>query len=287
MHQLTSEAELTTMRGEAVTSTNTPMSPVTRLILWFIAGNALAGALTLLLFPAQTDTLFFWPIKPPINAAVFGALYLGGAAIVGLVAYRGIWEPARFLVPILVSAGFLISVTTLLHLDKFTADFKLLYWVIIYVGAPVLALYLYAAQERQAANWTVEQPVAPAIRVVALMTGVIVVILGILLLISPTLAVTNWPWPSTPLMVRIFASWITAFGVGLLWFRVERDWSRLRHVANLMIAAGVLDLSVVFLHHEQITSVGVNLWVYCFHLVLFGLVGLLMHGLQHKYGNSN
>ena len=72
------------------------------------------------------------------------------------------------------------------------------------------------------------------------------------------------------------------FGVGLLWFWVERDWGRLRNVANLMIAAAGLDLLMVFVHRQDLTSVGLTLWLYCFHLALFGLVGLLMHWLQRK-----
>jgi hypothetical protein len=46
-------------------------------------------------------------------------LYLGGAAAVVPVTYRRRWEPTRFLIPILVTAGVLISVTTVLHLDLF------------------------------------------------------------------------------------------------------------------------------------------------------------------------
>ena len=66
-----------------------PMSLLTRVVFWFIAGNALAGALSLILFSGQTDRLFFWPIQPPLNAALFGALYLGGAAATGLARGAG------------------------------------------------------------------------------------------------------------------------------------------------------------------------------------------------------
>ena len=36
------------------------------------------------------------------------------------------------------------------------------------------------------------------------------------------------------------------------------------------------------LYRQDLTSVGLNLWLYCFHLALFGLVSLLMHWLQRK-----
>ena len=53
-----------------------PLSLAARVTLWFVATNALIGATSLILFPTRTATLFFWEIAPPINAALFGALYL-------------------------------------------------------------------------------------------------------------------------------------------------------------------------------------------------------------------
>lgn len=263
-------------------TTDRPMSTLMKVAFWFVAANALVGACSLIFFPADTARLFFWEIKPPINAALFGALYRGGSAVVALVTYRGRWEQARFLIPILVSAGALISVTTLLHLDRFSPGLRMGYWLVIYVGAPLLALLFYVLHERSGASWTVTRPVTRATRTLAVAVGAILVVLGILALVRPESVVAQWPWPITPLMVRIFASWFSAFGVGLLWFYVERDWERLRHVADLMIAAAGLDLLMVFVHRQDLTSVGPSLWLYCFHLVLFGLVGLLMYWLQRK-----
>jgi len=258
------------------------MSSLMKVAFWFVAANALAGASSLILFPTDTARLFFWEIKPSINAALFGALYLGGAVVVALVTYRRRWEPARFLVPILVSAGALISVTTVLHLDLFTPGLRLAYWLVIYVGAPLLALLFYVQHERSGASWAVYRPVTPATRGLAIAVGAALVPLGVLVLILPAPVVAQWPWPITPLMVRIFASWFAAFGVGLLWFRVERDWDRLRHVADLMIAAAGLDLLMVFVYRQDLTNAGPSLWLYCSHLALFGLIGLLMHWLQRK-----
>jgi hypothetical protein len=96
-----------------------PMSSLMKVAFWFVAANAMIGAGSLIFFPTDTARLFFWEIKPSTNAALFAALYLGGAAAVVPVTYRRRWEPTRFLIPILVTAGVLISVTTVLHLDPF------------------------------------------------------------------------------------------------------------------------------------------------------------------------
>jgi hypothetical protein len=265
-----------------MTSQNTPLALFAKVILWFVAVNALVGAGSLIIFPTQTDSLFFWEIRPPINAALFGALYLGGAATVAYVSYRGIWEYARFLVPILVTAGFFISLTTLMHVDRFAPGFKLVYWLVIYVGAPLLALFIYLYQERRGGNWSIEEPVLPATRRIAIITGAVVLVFGMVLLIWPNLVLDYWPWNVSPLMIRIFAAWFNAFGVGLLWFYVDRDWLRLRLIAYLMMTAAALDLIMIFLHRADWKSANLNVWVYCFHLLAFGAVGALMLWLQRK-----
>ncbi len=177
-----------------------PTSSLLKVAFWFVAVDALAGAGSLILFPTHTARLFFWEITPSINAALFGALYLGGAVGVALVSLSGRWEPARFLVPILVSAGALISLTTLLHVDLFTPGPRLAYWL-VYVGAPLLALLFYVQHERAGADWKVYRPVTPVTRNLAIAVGASLVVLGVLVLIGPAPIVVHWPWPITPWMV--------------------------------------------------------------------------------------
>jgi hypothetical protein len=256
------------------------LSLFARLVFWFVAVNALAGAVVLILFPSRTSQLFFWEIKPPINAALFGALYLGGAAVVGWLAYRGQWEAARFLGPILITAGVLISLVTLLHLDRFTPGLKLVYWLVVYIGAPLLAAGIYWQQERRGAAWAPAVPTRLLTRLTAVGLGAVLTLIGLFLLILPGPAVAYWPWPTTPLVTRIFAAWFTAFGAGLLWFLFERDWLRLRHIATLMMAASALDLLMVALHWRDIPAFSLSLVLYVFHLGLFGIVGVFLHAFQ-------
>ena len=52
--------------------TDHPMSPLMKVVFWFVAANALVGAVSLIFFPADTARLFFWEINPPSML-----LYLG------------------------------------------------------------------------------------------------------------------------------------------------------------------------------------------------------------------
>jgi len=261
-----------------------PMSLFTKIVFWFVALNALAGGLSLLLFPDRTETLFFWPIRPPLSAALFGALYLGGAAAVAWVTWRGYWEPARFLVPVLVTAGVLLTAVTFFHLEAFRPGPGLVYWLTVYIVAPVLAVIFYVQYERDGANWSVTgQTIAPTTRKLAVVTGVLALLFGTVALFRPQLIIPVWPWPIAPLMLRVFAAWFAAFGVGLLWVLRERDWQRFRPVADLMIAAAVLDLVMTFVHRGDFQASDLSVGLYLFHLAAFGLVGAALHLLQRGH----
>lgn len=267
--------------------TTTPLAPFSAIVLWFVSLNALAGAASLILFPDRTEQLFFWPIAPRLNAALFGALYLSGALAVGRAALAGRWERARILTPVLVSAGAMISAVTLLHRELFHPGPRLAYWLAVYVGAPLLALLIYARQERAGAVWAPEQPLAPAVRRLALLVGALLLVAGLAILARPAAVVAAWPWPTGALTTRIFAAWFAAFGVGLLWFQAERDWARVRLLADMLILAAGLDLAALLLHRADLPGPSPALWLYGVHLLGLALLGALMHLLQRRWALRN
>lgn len=273
--------------GKTMNRTATSLTPFSAVVLWFVALNALAGALSLICFPTQTERLFFWPITPPLNAALFGALYLSGAIAVGRAALDGRWEQARILAPILISAGAMISAVTLLHLDRFHPGLRLAYWLVVYIGAPLLALLIYRRQERVGAAWTPQEPLAPAVRWLALLAGALLVAAGLAIIVRPAPVVEAWPWPTSALTTRIFAAWFAAFGVGLLWFQVERDWVRVRLLAEMLILAAGLDLAMLLAHRADLPGPSAALWLYGAHLLGLALLGALMHLLQRRWALRN
>jgi hypothetical protein len=145
-----------------------------------------------------------------------------------------------------------------------------------------LVIALYWLQERRGASWQAMEAVRPVTRWIAILTGVAVIAVGVSMIVLPQRFVEVWPWATTPLLVRIFAAWFVAFGAGLLWFWVERNWPSMRLLPTMMIAAVALDLLVVFLHRAEITNTGMALWIYCAHLIVFALVGALLHLLQRR-----
>ena len=99
-----------------------------------------------------------------------GGLYLAGAISVTFVVIRNRWESTRFFVPVLVTAGWLITGITLVHRDKFAVDLRFWYWMVVYGGAPLLVIGLYWLQERAGATWEMGEVVRPATRWLAVIT---------------------------------------------------------------------------------------------------------------------
>jgi hypothetical protein len=201
---------------------------------------------------------------------------------VTFVVIRNHWESTRFFVPVLVTAGWLITGITFIHWALFAADVRIWYWLVVYAVAPLLVIGLYWLQERSGASWQVNEAVSPVTRRLAITVGAVAVLWGVGMIWQPQAVIDIWPWPITPLLVRIFAAWITAFGAGLLWFLVEREWQHMRLLPTLMIAAALFDLALVYVHRTAITRPGFSLWLFCGHLLVFGLVGVLLHWLQRK-----
>jgi hypothetical protein len=122
----------------------------------------------------------------------------------------------------------------------------------------------------------------PLTRWLALATGAGLVVFGVIAFARPDLVIAVWPWPISPLMVRVFAAWFTAFAPGLFLFWWERDWNRLYPIASLMIAAAALDLLMTWVHRADLTGSPLQVAVFCAHLVAFGLIGVAMHLAQRQ-----
>ena len=67
----------------------------------------------------QTDQYFAWTIRPPLTAAVLGALYWSAVPFVFLSAREREWANARLAVPGVLVFTTLGLIATVLHADRF------------------------------------------------------------------------------------------------------------------------------------------------------------------------
>jgi hypothetical protein len=277
-------------KGKAAPRPYKPMSMTMRIILAFVAANALAAAASLVLFPAGTDAGFFWEISPPIGAAMFGALYLAAGLLVIRAAIAGLWEPARYLAPMVVVFSAMVLLTTFLHLDRFDGGSKLYYWLAVYAVALVVGVLFYYQHERGGADWKVTgQRTTPAVRSVALVVGILAAAFVVLGYASPGLVAGPWPWELTPLTTRAFLSWVGAFAVGLLWVSYDPDRGRTRPVAHMLVVTSALLAAMLLLHRQDLGSEPLGVWLFGAGVAGIGLLGvhMLLSGGDRKTGGMS
>jgi hypothetical protein len=115
----------------------TSLSKGMKVLWWLLILQASGVVISLLFFPAQTELFFFWKISPPTNAMLLGALYTSTVIFGGQAVLRGRWETARYLVPMLTYSSSMLTIVTLVHIDKFIPGIKLNAWLASYILAPI------------------------------------------------------------------------------------------------------------------------------------------------------
>ena len=261
--------------GTVEDHTYQPISRAMRLVLWFVAVNAFAAAISLIIFPRDTSSTFFWTIAPPINAAMFGALYLAAGVSVARAAVQGRWEPARYLAPMIPAFTAAMLLTTLLHFDRLDRGVELYYWIFVYIFAPLAGIFLFVSHERRGSSWSIEsRPTARPLRAVAVAAGGATLVYAIVCYGWPELIGRLWPWTITPLMVRVFASWLFAFAAGLLWFGREPDWERMRPVADMLLLTAALLGLMLILHRSDVRWDAPAAMPFSAGIVCIGLLGV-------------
>jgi hypothetical protein len=252
--------------------------------LWLLViFQALGVVLSLLFFPEQTEIFFFWKIAPPVNAMLLGTLYTSTVIFGAQALLRGRWETVRYLVPMLTYSSIMLTIVTLVHIDKFIPGIKLDAWLASYILAPLALNWFYWRNKKNGGTWEIIGPkVLPATRLLALTLGVLMLVLSLTALIFPNLFTASVPWPMSPLIVRAFASIWGAFSIGPLWFARERDWNRLYPIADILTLMPVFWLLVIALYpHDPAFTIS-GAWPLLTFLGIVLISGLSLRGLQMK-----
>jgi hypothetical protein len=249
---------------------------------WFMIPHALLAGVQLIATPGRTETFFFWKIAPPLNAVLFGAVYLIAGITLIRATLSGRWEQRRYFVPMLVAFSVVLLIATALHAARFIQGFKFSYWVIVYLLVPVGEIFAYRIYERREASWSVVgTPVRPATRMLAVAAGTAVALLAVVCVLAPGVIALVWPTTLSPLMARVFGAAFAAIAVGLLWLRWEPDWARVSSVTSMMIWFAAIGIVAPWLHRGDLTGGPVRLVLYVAGLAAVGAIGVALRRLQH------
>lgn len=192
----------------------------------------------LVAFSESTASFWAWEIRPAMSAVWVGAGYTFGALAITTMLVVGRWRAA--LIPIVATWPFSIVMllATLLHLDRFflgTINFYV--WLAIYIGLPlVLPLLWWLNKGRDPGPQPSDTLMPSTVRMVAGGLGIVLALVSLVFIVTPTVAASFWPWQLTPLMSRVVGGWVLFGATALACLFFERRYICYRY---FLVSAGV------------------------------------------------
>jgi hypothetical protein len=253
---------------------NPPISALLTGVTWLEVVILFWAGCGLLFHPPVMQPFWPWSLAP-FNLRFLGALYAAALIAALLQAVSGRWSPARVVTPMIFIFTLVVTVYSLVHLERFDLSrVEAWIWFILYVGVCLNAgvhLWLYR-------KYPLPQPALyprGALRGLLWVAVLALGAYGLLLLIAPIAASAFWPWPLDEFHAQLYSvTFLTpALGAWVLLRGATR--SDLRALGLTLAAWGVLpilglilaDVSVKRIHWDAAETVS---W-----LLLFGLMGVL------------
>ncbi len=194
-------------------------------------------------FPADTELLFAWNIKPPMTAMMLGSAYAGGVWFFWRVYRARAWREVKVGFPAVGTFATLLGIATILHWDRFIHDALAFWlWVILYWTTPFLVFGTLYRQLRVDADPHVAEPVLPtAARIAFGLIGGFMVVVAVALFLAPEAFIPSWPWPLTPLTARVMSAMFALPGIVGLGIAIDPRWS----VARIVLEAQVVSIALI------------------------------------------
>lgn len=253
----------------------------------------LAAAFVILyLFPGRTDDLWAWTIPSRMTAMLMGGGYLAGALFFVRAARSPHWHrlgPGFLAVTLFTT---MLLATTLLHWDEFNHDHVSFWsWLALYVVTPPLLPVLWARNRRYDPGTAEpgDRLVPPALARVVAAVGAAQLAFAAVLFVRPSLFLSRWPWPVSPLSARVVASFAVFPAVIYVAFAAERRWSALRWAFETAIAGVALIGLAAVRARDEFRAGGVTpAWRIGLVVALAALVGVwwAMHSASGTAGTT-
>ena len=243
----------------------------TKFVAVLLGSVVLFAFIVLYFFPTRTKQLFAWPIAPPMTAMFMGASYANGAIFFACVLFGSRWH--RVWAPhigVFVFATLLL-IATFLHWDRFTHGHPIFFiWVFIYLVAPILTPIALLTNLREDPHLPDERDatVPLALRVIWVIPGILFLLAALYAFIKPAWLIPLWPWKSTPLTMRVMASFYSMLGVAVIAVFREPRWSAWRIGLIGVIVWHALVLLAAFLRQGDFKAGLFHSWWFAFEAIL-------------------
>jgi hypothetical protein len=249
----------------------------TRLLGAVIVPFLVVAFALLYFFPDDTRHWFAWDVQPTITPLVMGAGYIAGAYFFVRVAYETRWH--RIQVGFLPVTAFTLfmAIGTFNHLDRFATEHVAFWiWIGLYVVTPVLVpLTWWRNRATDPGKPEPGEPPLPGfVRPLLLTVGGVQSAVALVLLLSPSTMIEQWPWELTPLTAQTLGGWFALPGVTALMMGLDGRWTAIRiTLESQLIGLALILLATIRAWEDVDTS---NALAYVFVIGIAGLFASLL-----------
>jgi hypothetical protein len=264
-----------------------PITTFTRAAFMIAAGFATIAGIQLYILTDHTDQFFAWTIAAPLSATFLGGVYWSGAALFYAALTERVWAHVRIAVAAVGSFVALMTLTTLLHLDRFhlhatalSAFYAAWIWMVVYVVFPILLVAVVVVQARTPGSDPPRRTtLSPRVRVALGINAAFTLLVAAALFFFPQPLASVWPWPLTTLTARAVSAGFLVIAAGSVQMIRENAWERDRVGGVSYLLFGLLQLIALARYPSTVDWSRPATWIYLVFMgsVVYGGIYLILH----------
>ena len=243
--------------------------PELRAVYLAIAVLVVALGFSTFVLSDHTDRWWAWTINVPMTAALLGAGYWAGLALLVVALRDDEWTRARVVVPIALTLDCTLLLTVFLHWSDFhdTSVVGWL-WLVSYLALPPGLIVLLPRQLRQpGADRPRVVPMGLGMRVLLAAQGAVLLLAGAGLFLAPGTFGDDWVWPLMPLGAQAVGGMLLTHGVGVVGALYESAWERVLAPMSSYLALALLHGIVLLRYGDRLDWDRTAVWLYVGFLV--------------------
>ena len=238
--------------------------------LWFHTILTLLAGSGLFLFPTVFGPAWPWAL-PPLASRFMGSLLIGGGVCTAVAALSP--EPLPVVGPALLGLGdVLIASVGLLDIGEIGLNGKMMAWLAAFFGTALLLWALVLLYGRPAIQNSSKRPLTRMLRIYFSIHLAVVIPVGLTMYLAPVLAKQLWPWPLSPVNVRLLGAFFVGASVLSIWSLRQRYWQAVRPLVALYAVFTTLATIASILHFALFNPARLVTWAF-FFLYLFVALG--------------
>jgi hypothetical protein len=175
--------------------------------------------------------------------------------------------------PALLGLGdILIASVGLLDISQTSLTGRMIVWLVAFIGMALLLWSLLFLHGRQASRGEDRRMLTRGMRIYFMIHLAVVIPVGLTMYLGPALAQNLWPWPLSPVNVRLLGAFFVGASILSVWSLRQRYWQAIRPLVALYAVFTTLATLASILHFSLFNPGRITTWAF-FALYLFVALG--------------